>query len=284
MFQIDPFNFSSGTGSGSSSSTSHTGLTGEPTLPDWLSTDPDSVSQELLSQYGRGAPGMGQYKRSANENIALTRSTGMQTANSAAADYTNRLTQAGGTAFASGAVKAQAMMPVLKQVAGMKQQKAETILSLKSKNADRQAALAGQLSGARSNYLGMLASTYTTMRGQNISSDSSSRAQDESERMGALARGEVPMGIYGAGGLGGAGSASSADGGAGASGPFNPGYITNAGPIEKSSGWYGANNHNVLLDPSIPGRTSGPAPAIGGGAVARRPQPKANSMTSGWWQ
>lgn len=154
---------------------------------------------------------------------------GLQAANSAASDYTARLMQAGGTAFASGAVKAQAMLPVLRDASATTERKNAMLMDARKTAATMRANIAGQLASSRQSYLGTLAGTYTTMRGQNI------QYQEEQDALGASR-------ATGAPGMGGNGA------------PFTPGYIQNSGAVLPSTGWYGANNHNVLLDPTIPAR------------------------------
>jgi len=203
----------------------------EPTLPDWLPTDPNSQNSELIDQYNSvGNLGANKAARAIDRTGAINKSMGLQSANNAAMDYTNRILQAGGTALAAGAVKAQAMLPVLRDASATQERKQAMLMDARKTAASMRQNLASAINQSRQQYLGTLAGTYTTMRGQNV----------QYEASGAGRGSGYPPGGYGDP-YGGNGSA-----------PFNPGYIPNAGAIQPSTGWYGANGHNVLLDPTIP--------------------------------
>lgn len=209
----------------------------EPILPEWLPTDPNANNSELMDQYSSiGNFGANKAARAIDRRSAINTSMGMQAANNAGTDYANRLMQAGGTAFATGAVKAQAMLPVLKQAADSEVSKQAMLMDAKKTAAQMRQNVAGQLAQSRQSYLGMLAGTYTTMRGQNIQSDAYGRSQTAASRSGLA---PVPGGgMISPGGQ-----------------PFMPGYIPNQGPIDPSTGWAGSNGNNVLLDPTIPYRS-----------------------------
>jgi hypothetical protein len=229
----------------SQSSSSQT-LPIEPVLPEWMGTDPNAFTGEMSDMYGSiGNFGANKAARAIDRRSAINQTMGMQAANNAAQDYTSRLMQGGATAFASGAVKAQAMMPVLKQSADTEVSKQAMLMDARKAAASMKSQLSGQMAGARQSYLSNLAGMYTTMRGQNIQYDANSNA-------------------YGQGGAG-AGTANPFGVGANAA-PFTPGYIPNQGPIIPSAGWYGANGSNVLTDPSIGFRNSW---SPGTGQVAR---------------
>lgn len=211
-----------------------TTLPTEPTLPDWMNTDPNTLNQELMDQYNNvGMMGANRAARKIDKQKALTLSSGTQSANNAGLDYASRIMQQGGSAAAAGAVKAQAMMPVLKQVADIEVGKQAMLMDARKTMAMRRDALASQLAQSRQSYLNTLAGTYTTMRGQNTQFEMSGRST------GAGSTGSRPAGSGGAGGglippwMGGAGS-------------FFPGYIPNQGPLIPGSGYPMANGHNVL--------------------------------------
>lgn len=243
----------------SQSSSSSQSLPIEPVLPDWMGTDPNAFTGEMSDMYGSiGNFGANKAARAIDRRSAINTSMGMQAANNAATDYTNRLMQGGATAFASGAVKAQAMLPVLKQSADTEVSKQAMLMDARKQAAQMKSQIAGQLSGARQSYLSNLAGMYTTMRGQNIQYDATSSARGDA-----------------AGGSGnpfGAGYNTT---------PFTPGYVTNTGPIDPSAGWYGASGGNVLMDPTIglsssrgynPGSYSGGIPPKAK-AVSNAPNP-----------
>lgn len=223
-----------GTPTVSSSSSSFSGgstLPFEPTLPDWLPTDPNSQNSELRDQYAAvGNFGANKAAKAIDRTSAINKTMGLQAANNAATDYTNRIMQAGGTALASGAVKAQALLPVLRDQSATEERKQAMLMDARKTAAGMRQNLAGAINQSRNQYLGQLAGTYTTMRGQNVQYQMSGAGQSS----GTGGSGVAPYG----------GSYNQA-------GPFSPGYIPNQGPIDASSGWYGANNNNVLLDPTI---------------------------------
>lgn len=201
----------------------------EPTLPSWLPTDPNSQNSELMDQYGAvNNFGANKAARAIDRTSAINKSMGLQAANNAAADYSNRILQAGGTALATGAVKAQAMLPVLRDASATQERKQMMLMNARKEAAGMRQNLAGAISQSRNQYLGMLAGTYTTMRGQNVQYQASGAGQGTG---GGTASNPFGVGYNGQ--------------------PFSPGYIPNQGSITPSSGWYGANNNNVLLDPTI---------------------------------
>lgn len=187
----------------------------EPTLPSWLPTDPNALNAELRQQYG----GRGIMKQAKKAGQAIDRmqqfnlSTGTQMANNAASSYAQRVRQQGGTAFDADAVKAQAMMGVLQQNAGLGLEKQDRLLQAKMKASEMKANLAGAINQSRLGYLGTLAGTYTGMRGQNITYDYQQDMLGKMGGKGSTASGQVPTGM------------------GGGFGNYSMGYIPNSGPI-----------------------------------------------------
>lgn len=193
----------------------------EPTLPDWLPTNANAFNSELQAQYNRPNKGLFGAKKAGqaiDQMQQFNMSMGMSAANNAAQDYATRVMQQGGTAFNAGAVKAQALMPVLQQNAALGLEKQDRLTQARMKAADMKANLAGAINNSRLNYLSTLAGTYTTMRGQNIT-DQGQKAALAFSRLGG-------------GGSGGAGAGAGAGGGANI---YSPGYISNAGPITEGT-------------------------------------------------
>lgn len=91
-------------------------------LPSWLSGGSNSQMGELLNTYaGIGAAFDPTAQVQARQNAAsYNLATGTSAANNAAAEYSNRAAQSGASGLGAGAVKAQAMMPVLTQNAALK--------------------------------------------------------------------------------------------------------------------------------------------------------------------
>lgn len=221
-----------GTGTNTGVFAGGTTLPTEPKLPDWLSTDVNSLNSELMNQYGNAGSNLFGANRAAKKidnQKSLMLSSGTQTANNASMDYAARIMQQGGTAAGAGAVKAQAMMPVLKGVADLEVDKQKMLMDAKKAAAARADTLASALSQSRQSYLNTLAGTYTTIRGQNTQF------------------GIAGMNFSGGGGGGGGGG----KGGippwmGGGDGSFYPGYIPTFGPITPGTGYDMANGHNVL--------------------------------------
>jgi len=150
-----------------------------PILPDWLPTNPDRLNGELRADRAGVA---------AAYNPALIRNAyrgaessmmgmGMQAANNAALEGTQRAEMDGGGA--NGAmIKAQAMLPVYAQRSKMRTDEAgaETDLAIKAHQARMQT---GQmLANMRMGYLGMLANYYNGAQGQTNAYVSSQQASN----------------------------------------------------------------------------------------------------------
>lgn len=138
-------------------------------LPDWLSTDPDSILDELMNEY----KGSGNYfntqgiNRSYNQSINNAMGMGGQIADNAVREGLARSGQEGGSVNTS-MLKAQAMLPVYEHTSGLRKDKALAIADVKAREAQMRGQLASTLGQMRSSYLGMLAQTYMQGRGMNM--------------------------------------------------------------------------------------------------------------------
>lgn len=127
-------------------------------LPSWLSRNPDDSMRELTSAYagiGTAFDPTGQVE-ARNNAIAYNTTAGSQAANNAATEYSNRAAQSGASGLGAGAVKAQAMMPVLSQNAALKIDAADTAAKSHQQGAALASQIAGTIGNLRTNYLQML--------------------------------------------------------------------------------------------------------------------------------
>lgn len=124
-------------------------------MPDWLSTDPNAGIGELLESYA-GIPAAfdpsGQVA-ARNAAIGYNTSAGTQAANNAATEYANRAAQSGASGLGAGAVKAQAMMPVLSMNAQLKTEAADVAAKAHQDAAGLASQIAGTIGQLRTSYL-----------------------------------------------------------------------------------------------------------------------------------
>lgn len=127
-------------------------------MPSWLSTDPSGSIGELMQSYA-GIPAAfdpsGQVA-ARNAAIGYNTSAGTQAANNAATEYSNRAAQSGASGLGAGAVKAQAMMPVLSQNAKLKTEAADVAAKAHQDAASLASQIAGTIGQLRTSYLSTL--------------------------------------------------------------------------------------------------------------------------------
>lgn len=129
-------------------------------MPSWLSTNPDSNLQELLQTYASipSAYSPAAQESAYNSAIGYNTTAGNQAANNAATAYSNSAAQSGGSQLGAGAVKAQALLPVLSQNAQLKVQSANTAAQDYQSAATLAAQVANNIDQLRTSYLGTLTS------------------------------------------------------------------------------------------------------------------------------
>lgn len=132
-------------------------------LPSWLSSNPDASMKELTDTYaGIGAAFDPTAQVNARNNqIAYQTSQGGQTANNAATEYSNRAAQAGGSGLGAGAVKAQAMMPVMSANAQLRTDAADVAAKAHQDAISLASQVAGTIGNLRQSYLSTLTSYAT---------------------------------------------------------------------------------------------------------------------------
>lgn len=139
-------------------------------LPDWLSTNPDSLLHEIMSEYsgtGKRFDPSG-IARSYNSSIDTAMGMGGQIADNAVREGLARTGQEGGSVNTA-MLKAQAMLPVYEHTAGLKKDKALAVADVRAREAGMRASLAQAIGGMRTQYLSFLADTYMRGRGMNAS-------------------------------------------------------------------------------------------------------------------
>lgn len=127
-------------------------------MPSWMNPDANANMGELLDTYsgiGAAFDPSGQVA-ARNAAIGYNTSAGTQAANNAATEYSNRAAQSGASGLGAGAVKAQAMMPMLSQNAALKIDAADTAAKTHQQGATLAAQIAGTIGELRTSYLGML--------------------------------------------------------------------------------------------------------------------------------
>ena len=144
----------------------NTGPMPTPTLPSWLSTDPNSLLDEIMAEYngsGKRFDTAG-IARGYDASINTAMGMGGQIADNAAREAIARAGQSGGS-INSAMVKAQSMLPVYEHTAGLRKDKALAIADVKSREATMRAGLAQALGSMRTAYLSMLADSYFRAQG-----------------------------------------------------------------------------------------------------------------------
>lgn len=190
--------------SGSSSSSSVTTPMADFQLPDWLSTDPDSLIDELMSEYsGTGkAFNPAGVARSFDNSINTVMGMGGQMADNAMRESIARSGMEGG-GVNSAMVKAQTMLPMFEQASGLRKDKALAVADIRQREAGMRANLAQAIGQMRTSYLSMLAETY--MRGRGLATQhQQSQQQFDLQRDESDLRRELALrGTSGGGGGGG---------------------------------------------------------------------------------
>lgn len=124
-------------------------------LPSWLSNNYNSQMGELTNTYaGIGAAFDPTAQVAARQNAAAYNlSAGTSAANNAATEYANRAAQSGGSSLGAGAVKAQAMMPVLSQNAALKTDAADVAAKSHADAISLASQVAATMANLRTSYL-----------------------------------------------------------------------------------------------------------------------------------
>lgn len=178
-------------------------------LPDWMTTDTDSLMGELKDMYGR-IPGLTSPKgirRAFDGAIATTQGMGGQIANNATREAIARAGTTGGQ-INSAMVKAQAMLPVYDTTSKLKVDKAAAIQDARKTQASMMTAVAGQLASLRTNYLTALGNIHNQKQSVTNSwvanEEDSRRRQQAQDRQYQLSLEELAS--RGRGGAGGGGA------------------------------------------------------------------------------
>lgn len=127
-------------------------------LPSWLSSNGDANMKELLDTYsgiGAAFDPTGQVN-ARNAQIGYNTTAGNQAANNAATEYSNRAQQSGGSGLGAGAVKAQALMPVMSQNAQLRTDAADVAAKSHQDAITLASQVAGTIGNLRSSYLNTL--------------------------------------------------------------------------------------------------------------------------------
>jgi hypothetical protein len=258
-------------------------------LPPWLTTNPDSLMKELMTQYGR-VPGMvnAQGISKAYDNaIGTTEGMGGQIANNAASEAVARGGLSGGQVN-SEMVKAQSMLPVYDATSKLKTDKASAVLEARKSQTSIMAGIAAQMANLRTSYLTNLGNIQTGRQNQQnswvLSQQQLRDQQVQQQRQYALTLEQLANHGNATGG----GSPGTYPWAAGAvktpAGVSSPGYITNSGPINPamfmgstmgspSQGWDGSKS-------AIAGWGAG---SLGGGNKAGAPEPNWDEYSADDW-
>lgn len=124
-------------------------------LPSWLSGNQNSQMNELSNTYaGINAAFDPTAQVAARQNAAaFNLSAGTSAANNAATEYANRASQSGASSLGAGAVKAQAMMPVLSQNAALKTDAADVAAKSHADAISLASQVAATMANLRTSYL-----------------------------------------------------------------------------------------------------------------------------------
>lgn len=132
-------------------------------LPSWMS--PMGKVTGESEQAFRDIPGLfntGPYRQAVDETLGRVSTTARNAATNAAAEYANKMRQAGGTGAASGLVKALGMVGAEKTVGDVRTQAAQYILDQQEKQATLSGQIANNLGNLRNQYLSTLAGYATS--------------------------------------------------------------------------------------------------------------------------
>lgn len=158
-------------------------------MPSWLNPNPDSNMGELLAAHsgiGAAFDPTGQVN-ARNAAIGYNTSAGTQAANNAATEYSNRAAQSGASQLGGGAVKAQAMMPVLSQNAALKIDAADTAAKAHQEGTALAAQIGATIGELRQNYLSTLTGYATGQQGLQL--EKYKAEQNAAQGAGSLALG-----------------------------------------------------------------------------------------------
>ena len=164
-----------------------------PSLPSWLTTNPNSLMGELNTQYSAAPASIlsasDTAAAAATQAATQNYNQGMRQSSIASTQMENTAKQNGGTGQTSSIVAGQ-----MAEQAGQTQTNARVQIAQMQMGATEQAAslssqIAGQMASLRSSYLTNLASANNTSRGQDIglSEDEQSQAQQAAEYAANLA-------------------------------------------------------------------------------------------------
>lgn len=183
-----------------------------------------------------------------DELSAATQSEGFQSASNAGTTYANRLEQQGINPVASGVVAAQARLPVYKALAEIGTDKEKTRLDAVSRADTLAASIASTIAGLQQAHAKTLADFNVQQTGYqlDLSKFNASQRSGQEELAAKTALGYAGLSASG-GGSGGRGGNSGGAPSDLTGDPYNVGYIPNMGPIIPSTGWMGANGHNVRV-------------------------------------
>ena len=164
-----------------------TSYAASPSLPSWLTTNPNNLMGELTQQYSTAPASIlsasDTAAAAATQAATQNYNQGMRQSSVAATQMENTAKQQGGTGQTSSIVAGQ-----MAEKAGQNQTDARVQIAQMQMGATEQAAslssqIAGQMASLRSSYLTNLASANNTSRGQDIglSEDGQSQAQQAAE-------------------------------------------------------------------------------------------------------
>lgn len=205
-------------------------------LPDWLTTNPDSLMGELTALYGK-VPGMVDPRKvgkAFDGAIGTVQGMGGQIANNAATEAVARGGVTGGQINSSMA-KAQAMLPVYDTTSKLKVDKAAAVLDAGKAKASIMGGMASTMANLRTNYLTALGNLH--LGGQNSTNAWVAGQQQLLQKQTADDRqydlSMEQLATRASGGAAGAGSSEGYEIASAAmpNGVSSPGYITNSGPI-----------------------------------------------------
>lgn len=202
---------------------------------------PDYSNLTAIQQEVRRKSAIAAAMKQYDELSAATQATGFQAANNAGNVYANRTMQSGINPVASGVVAAQARLPIYKQLADIGVQKEQTRLDATNKADSLAASIAANIGQLQMGYANMLADYNSKQTGYNLDltkfNASLGNQQSEYQQDYALKAAQLALQTRAAGGGSGGSNGSRSSGGGDyfTPGAFDPGYITNAGPIHGSS-------------------------------------------------
>lgn len=195
-------------GAFSSSSSSTPAYTRVTSIPGWL---PPSDMHELVDQYGKTGEmfGTSEYDTANQRQQSRVLTTALNAGNNAATEYANRARQSGGSGMGAGLVKAQAAVGGQRVAGEMELDRQKFDASQREKAATHASQIATTLAGLRDSYLKTIVD-YATKSDSTMADFTSKMAAINSNRVNDTSRNSGPS-------------------------QFNPGYVTNSGPIRPAS-------------------------------------------------